>query len=58
MKTSLQKALALCELEDDELDLVEAKFIDDITKRLERGETISTKQENWLESLHAREITK
>lgn len=54
--TPLEMALALCELEDDELDEEEAKFVDIVTKKLERAVVLHAHTVHKLERLYHREI--
>lgn len=52
----LERAQALCELQDDELNAWEAEFVDEITKALELGRELTDKQRNKLNQLYQREF--
>lgn len=51
----LGRALELCDLQDDELNEWEAKFVNDVTLKLEREEPITDRQREVLEKLWKRE---
>ncbi len=52
----LERAQALCELQDDELNPWEAEFVDEITKTLELNRELTNRQHNKLNQLYQREF--